>query len=417
MSLLMHKILAGESLNHHLDIEYIDECVNIIKSAKSEDASKTALKLSKAISKGIRGVIEVRIVDGQGVACILPPDLTFRHPLINTFRNHDLAGKDGLALLQETEKVIGEFNPVTGKLSGMLSKLVGVINISPDMIGGKLLDFIEGIAIIGHEVGHHLGYCQAVGTLVRGNVAVSYATKQVLGEEKRTTRIAAIKTATRLTGGEVEPQDILAAADSDNEEIIAGVVSVTAATQFRSKFGSSMYDRQAYEQLADQYSARMGLSVPFGTGLIKIHKAFGSYEMMSSPAFIALEVFKIAIILLGVFSNPFTIISYYFLSKYKHTMHSEYPTLTGRIDNLINDANSSLAMPGLTKEQRARVLSNISELKNTRNLVKRDQGPISAVYNWVHTSKDDRNITKQLMAIENLTNNDLFASAARLNTK
>lgn len=416
MTLLMQRVLAGESAAHHFSNDIVEQATKILEDGKGGKYKDTAKALSKVFSEGINGVIEVRIVSMPFTAAILPPDLTFRHPLINEFRNHNFAGKDGVALLQKSKMEVGDFNPATGKLSGMMSKLVGVLNISTDMIDGKMLTFEESIAICGHEVGHHLGYCAAVSSLVRGNAAVSYATKQVLKEEDRVNRIAVIKTAVGVVDAELDSRDLLAAADADNEEVTTGIISTTAARKFRSKFGSSMYDRQLYEQISDQYVSRLGLAVPLGKALVKIHKACGAYETQTSASFIVLEILKLCFLLGTIFVNPFSLFVYYFTSKAIFTSRSEYPTLSERINKLINDANSSLATDSLTDDQKTRVLKNIADLKDTQRNIKRDHGVISAIYTWVHTSREDRSISEQMRTLENLTNNKLFASAALLST-
>lgn len=416
MSLLTSRVMAGESISHSIDASHVPDLIEIIKKGKSSKVKDTAEELSKLLSKSINGTIEVRIVKGHLVACISPPDITFRHPLINKFREHNFTGKEGLSALSEASTAIGGFNPVTGKLSGLLTKVVGVINVSEDFINCTTTNADETAALLSHEVGHHIGYCIALSNMVRGNVAITFATSQLLGEESRNKRIELVKTSIGLVGGQIESKDLLAAADCDDENLTAGIISVTAAREFRSKYGSSIYDREMYEQISDLYAARLGLSTPLGTGLIKIHKAAGAYETMNSAAYVALEILKVSFILITLMGNPFNIFAYWFTSKAAFTARSEYPTLSQRIDKLINDANSSLSCNNLADDQKVKILKTIADLKDTKKQIKRDHGLISGIYTWVHTSRDDRNIAEQLRKIEALSNNSLYASATRLST-
>lgn len=203
------------------------------------------------------------------------------------------AGKGTTSILVDLEK---------GKITGALIEYRFTLNIGTEVMNGKFTTG-ELAAIILHEVGHAFTYLEYIVRAITTNQVMEGVAKELAGTndiKKREAILVSAKQALRL-----KDLDAASLAACEDNKVVEYTLISSTITEPDSQSGSSIYDENSFEMLADQYAARNGAGRDLVTALDKLHKSrqvkYISYR--STGEYLFVEALKVVMLVVGM-ANP-----------------------------------------------------------------------------------------------------------------
>jgi len=200
------------------------------------------------------------------------------------------AGKGTTSILVDLEK---------GKITGALTEYRFTLNIGTEVMNGKFTTG-ELAAIILHEVGHAFTYLEYIVRAITTNQVMEGVAKELAGTndiKKREAILVSAKQALRL-----KDLDAASLAACEDNKVVEYTLISSTITEPDSQSGSSIYDENSFEMLADQYAARNGAGRDLVTALDKLHKSrqvkYISYR--STGEYLFVEALKVVMIVVGM---------------------------------------------------------------------------------------------------------------------
>ena len=195
------------------------------------------------------------------------------------------AGKGTTSILVDLEK---------GKITGALTEYRFTLNIGTEVMNGK---FTTG------ELGHAFTYLEYIVRAVTTNQVMEGVAKELAGTndiKKREAILVSAKQALRL-----KDLDAASLAACEDNKVVEYTLISSTLTEPDSQSGSSIYDENSFEMLADQYAARNGAGRDLVTALDKLHKSrqvkYISYR--STGEYLFVEALKVVMLVVGM-ANP-----------------------------------------------------------------------------------------------------------------
>lgn len=335
------------------------------------------------------------------------PDLSRSHPIITNVRRQRGNNRAALAILKQRDSKVlnGRVDLQKGKVYGDLASVESVIEVTTGLLDYTAITHEEVAALILHEVGHILTYCEYVHRSVTSNYALLAVAEEVVGasEEKRIELIDATSKRFNIESDYLEPLKT-----SQSKEVAYSVLITRHIQKTRSELGANVYDERGCEHLADQYATRMGGGAALVTGLAKMYRRHPS--RYSTSRYIAFEGMKITLVALSTLAlSPFLLVA--MTMAYDPTQRI-YDEPEARFRRIRNELVGGMKDRSLSDDRRAQLKKDLemidaamSEYKDRRSF-----------YEYLYTTflPSARNQNKQIehqQELESLANNELFAKA------
>lgn len=351
-------------------------------------------------------------------AAVMPTWIDTNNPLINRWNRWEIGSKDGeAALAWAGQGAEGFVDLEKGRVGGIYSKLVNPSWLTEGALFGPMLTSGEVGSLIAHEVGHVVTMLACVGqidTTCMVLVSAARASVNAMPTEDRTKFYTQLKSATGV--------DVTKDSDAYNATTLPGVTSVLTAAvnqQFRSEFGTELYDLRSWEAMSDQFAARHGFARDLATSLDKMYRQYDPIAYRSTPVYLLVEMLKfVGAILLAVgfaISSPISaiILIPLLLSINPHARVYDRPQ--ERIARIRRDLVEAVKDKNMAKEKQKSVLKDIAVIDEILKDVKARESFYEKIWTFFSAyTRDQKRAMRELQSLEELINNDMFVAAASL---
>lgn len=232
-----------------------------------------------------------------------PLDIKANSILINKAVRHYFTNSKGMAAINAAKgatSVIVDLQK--GKVTGDLTNYQFKLNVGIEIMNSKYTAD-EVAAVILHEVGHAFTYLEYIVQAVTTNQVmegVSKALSETNDIKKREIILVGAKQALRL-----KDLDAASLAACEDNKVVEYTLISSTVLEPATQMGSSLYDENTWEMLADQYAARNGAGRDLVTALDKLHRSrqikFISYR--STGEYFFVEALKI-VMMVTALSTP-----------------------------------------------------------------------------------------------------------------
>lgn len=265
------------------------------KGKNLRDAGEASGHISKIIKNHTNLKVPFDISDYGPM--VETPHLNKNHPLIHDIRRDWISSADGLrAITDAGNSVKGTVNLVTGKVTGVFTDMENRMYYPESMLTSNRWTNEEHAAIVLHEVGHLMTYCEYMDRTVTTNqvlAAMSMALGKAGTAEQREAILVSTKKALSLD------LDTTELAKEKNNEVITYVVISNVAKTTADEIGFNIYDLNTWEALSDQYAARQGAGAHLVTALDKLYRMHGNISFRSTPMYLGMEALKFTLMFGG----------------------------------------------------------------------------------------------------------------------
>jgi len=368
--------------------------------------------------------ISVVFVPGDMHFCVYLPDVNRNHAMLDAPRREWFRSKQALDMIKSAEGGVirGGVNLKTAKVSGFFADLPTVIHIyTPEMIAKKLTD-AEIAAILLHEVGHLFVLFEFMNRTVTTNqvmAGISRALDGTVGADQREYIITSAKKSLNLSG--LNPKEL---AKTSNKQVIETVILSETVKQCVSELGSDIYDLNNFEQLADEFAARMGAGQELVTGLDKIMKGFGGIDGRTGLVYILAEACKLMLLVVsitalalgvGVGAGLYGIFLWTIAILSDSLMDPTYDRRGLRFTRIRAQLLQELKDQKLEKDRRLQLIESVSAIDTIIDSRKDRQQLSGIIAGFIFKSLRKRMDQEKLQSeIEALANNALWLKSAEL---
>lgn len=392
--------------------------------SESRDGGKLLSDRLSAIVKKHHN-LSVRFVLNNSLqpnAYVVPPKIDKNSPLVNFWRRAYGSNADGHTAINYSKgEAIGGVNFETGKVSGLFTQVTSSIIITRGALfgaGNVNLTDDELTAMIAHELGHILTYFATLGQSFRTAFILDNFVRAAMGNVEPEYRVKLIREFEEGTG--VSITDKVAVEESDNPNVIATLVLSDIVNESRSQYGTTLYDMRSWEALSDQFAARLGCAADLATAMDKLYRVYEPIHYRGTFKYLMMEVGKT--ILLGSImvttSVPGLIFgglvaTMLFVSASPH--QREYDKPYERVLKLRNELIAQLKAKDVPDEKVPGLLKDIEVINSILAETNDRQTFLEKL--WVVVSPNTRRqlkMSKEIQELEQMVNNELFVSAAKL---
>ena len=207
--------------------------------------------------------------------CIMLPQSVKNNPL--TMPEYTDFGENNIqTLLAESQKVVAKVNLRKAKVEGYFSTILFTIYYPIELFKGNLLTIEEHTGVLMHEIGHAFTICLASSRTISTNMILQYANKAIKNTQSPEEReIVYLNIKNKMNIKSIDEKELSKVKSNSVRDIV--LVS-NIAKSYRDEIGANIYSMTSCEQLADQFSSRMGCGVHVVTGLNKIYKTRLAYH-------------------------------------------------------------------------------------------------------------------------------------------
>ena len=385
--------------------------------------------LSKVIKKNTGLDMDVELaaegnyhIDDQ--AAIMVMDVDRNNAVLNEWRQAYAEGTDGLKAIDKATK--GTVDLVNAKVTGIFCEFKATIYLSRNFISkGSMLTIRELVGVVLHEIGHAFTYLEALGRGARTNFVLSNAAKELMGTSDKKRKYEILDEIEEASKIKISDRDLVL--QSRDEVGITTVLLSDMMVGMRSELGCNIYDYRGFEQLADQFAARMGYGADVVTALDKLFRKYGDAAYRGRITFMLIEVGKgvsfigamVAAVLISSVSPAHSI----FIVMMGALILSNNPLLDiydkpkRRFEVIKNELNKALKNKSISKAEKLKYISDIDYIDNVLS----DMNSRESLYAWVWKTvmpwgrKQARSMDMQ-KALEDLANSKLYTSSAKLET-
>lgn len=235
-----------------------------------------------ACVKARTGIMVTTIIQGDDYNAVAYPPLSAKnHPFYSAEQRLRLA-KATIGGLDVDKLLDGTVDLQKSIVSGSFSEIPCSIIMGNKFLSTDLLNPEEVAADYIHEVGHLFVYFMMLGRTYVTNFVLREVLQTFMGHADRTIRIKALESVEKIYGNRFEDKALLA--ETDDGEVIQGVVLGASIDRVRSDLGTKYYDQRLYEFMSDQFATRHGAGRALVTALDKLGRN-GSWMFRDSAYF------------------------------------------------------------------------------------------------------------------------------------
>ena len=388
--------------------------------------------LSKVIKKNTGLDMDVELaaegnyhIDDELATVIM--DVDKNNAVLSEWRQSWTEGFDGITAIDKaTMGTTGTIDLVNVKVTGIFCEFNSTLYLSRNLLGkDSILTIRELVGIVLHEIGHAFSYLEALGRGARTNFVLSNAAKELMGTSDKKRKYEILDEIEEASKIKISDRDLVL--QSRDEVGITTVLLSDMMVGMRSELGCNIYDYRGFEQLADQFAARMGYGADVVTALDKLFRKYGDAAYRGRITFMLIEVGKgvsfigamVAAVLISSVSPAHSI----FIVMMGALILSNNPLLDiydkpkRRFEVIKNELNKALKNKSISKAEKLKYISDIDYIDNVLS----DMNSRESLYAWVWKTvmpwgrKQARSMDMQ-KALEDLANSKLYTSSAKLET-
>ena len=393
-------------------VNYLEEIKRLDRKALATDKQAMA-KLSKIVAHHTGATVEIVFIPDEGAYTLQylmvgTPSLDKNHPLVN----------DQFRPFQETERDKnveaglnkGTVNLATGKIGGVYSKLPSTIFVPLAFFSHGGFTVEEFAALFLHEVGHVFVYFEHMTRMATTNYVLQEIARNMETSNTPEAREHVLVWAKDLL--KLPELDVRKLSTYTDKTTVEVAVFGQAVKKSISELGSSVYDSNNFEQLADQFVTRHGAYKELVTGLDKLLVMYGEDVRVSTTAHIVGQTFRV-ILALSVVGLPLAII----LSMCDGAGSTTYDRPGVRMTRVRNQLIERLKDNKLPKEQVEMLSKDLEAIDAVLVGVKDRLNVLDLIAKYFSKSRRQRFEAEEFQNdLERIANNDLFFKAAKLRT-
>ena len=337
--------------------------------------------------------------------CIMLPQSVKNNPL--TMPEYTDFGENNIqTLLAESQKVVAKVNLRKAKVEGYFSTILFTIYYPIELFKGGLLTIEEHTGVLMHEIGHAFTICLASSRTISTNMILQYANKAIKNTQSPEEReIVYLNIKNKMNIKSIDEKELSKVKSNSVRDIV--LVS-NIAKSYRDEIGANIYSMTSCEQLADQFSSRMGCGVHVVTGLNKIYKRYMHISTRSNVMFFFIEFLKICLLL------SFTTIGMFMITM-DSTEEPTYDRPKVRFKRLKEDLIQKAKQPDIPKELAHEIMNGVANIDEVLKGYKDRYQLVDVIANYIIPSRKAMVSQKEFQRqLEELSSNDLFVSALRL---
>lgn len=392
---------------------------------KSMASSSQAVAIEKTLFD-MTGIKVEFTMDDNGAYC-LPPIVDKNNPLIDNVMREWLTNASPLKMIEKAGGIVrGKVDLVHSKVSGVFSEMNCILNMPTYWVAGKFMNggfsAAELAAITLHELGHLFTGFEFLWHSVTTNQVLAGVAKGLDQSADQAEREMILMSAAKaLNLNEAEMKKL---AESGTNKA-ATILVLQEVTRFApSEIGTSIYDMNNWEQLADQFAARHGAQRDLFMALDKIHHLVGDISVRSTAKYVALEVVKVLLMFgtigLATVAGPAAIIPFFIWTAMILIDGPGSPLYDRpgvRLKRIRDQLVEQIKDRDLGKDVVVRLKEDLVACDKLLETVKDRFQLITLVFGFFNSEFRDRLKQEKLQQeLETLVANDLFVKSAELKT-
>jgi hypothetical protein len=396
------KLLTAE-IQSLMDKAVADKVTKITQQTLDESKISTILSAAS-------GFLNIKLVPDDSVlnAYTTAITLSSNHVFNDKMWRKYVGNADAYNLYRQVNNVlVGQIDLEAGKVGGDFAKIPLVIGVGHGFFDPKWGFTAEEIAgILLHELGHDFTYCYALHYTCTTNMVLGNAVKAIVAAKDMKQKHAIMSDIENTLGIKIDDKDELTRYDKYEHYYI------TMLGKYREKvydaLGSSSYNTNMSEQMADMFAARHGAGVAMVSGLHRFHKLVAAQpkeskalsRLCSIMGFVMFFPITIPLMIAGFMANDF-IAGTYDLDK-------------DRFIRVRNESYASLKDPELTADEKKLILAEIDVINKIISEADNVWTTSDKLAVLIRASQRNQLRQKRLQQdLEALTNNPLYALAAQ----
>lgn len=399
---------------------FLKEMSNLIGEMRRMDIKALAndkqvmAKMSKIMAHHTGATIDITFIPADGFytmqyLMVQVPRFDKNHALINDhFRPYQNTERDK-SMSAGLNK--GLVNLATGKIGGVYSKVPSLIYVPLEFLRSGGFTDDEFAAMILHEVGHVFVYFEHMTRMASTNYVLQEIAKNMETSTTPESREHVLVWAKDLLG--LPELDVRTIATYTDKTTVQVAVFGQAVKNSISELGSSVYDSNNFEQLADQFVTRHNGYKHLVTGMDKLHRFFGddSYRT-SDTAHIVGQTIRV-LLAMSVIGLPMAIM----MSMCDGAGTTTYDRPGIRMQRMRNQAIERLKDKKLPKEQVDQIEDDLKVIDGVLEGVKDRLNVLDVIAKFFMKSRRQRFEAEAFQnELERIAQNDLFIKAAKLRT-
>lgn len=386
------------------------------KDGRYNTEALNAVNIPNIVSNFTGMNISFDVLSGGGYnAYIRLPMVDRNHPFVQDwFRDSAFQDDLGAQLIRALGgKAVGGIDPVTGRVSGLYTKIRGDVYMGMGLLKDKSFTDGELAAIIGHECGHLWTYFKYLGTLVYSAHVMGAVAKSMMGLDTHKARVDTLIEAEKVLGVDLNDKEKIAAMPNAKVRSLyaQSVMVSTYAIKSRSETGANVYEMRSCEQLADQFVVRFNGGKDLAIALDKMYRKYWSKSTMNTATYTFLECLKLILFLAATFMFPVSMAIYLMCSNPTRKI---YDDPEARVKFIKQQMIDELKNKDLDSKRREQVLENIQAVETVEAGLD-DKRSLLELF-WTVIMPSGRSaLTQEQSAkeIEALLSNDLYLNAAK----
>lgn len=351
-------------------------------------------------------------------AFAIPPDIVKNSVMVRTYGSWLQKAGDGRKVLEnDIESAVGSVNRANATVGGFFQKVPCTVGITYGM--AKADDFTneEIVAALLHEVGHIFSYLETLAYTFSTCFTLFDTVKRLDKAKNTEEKVKIFKGVESATGVTISNQDMIAEA-SDNDTIAISIFS-DIYEQTKSEFGASIYDMRSWESLSDQFSSRMGMTVPLATALDKIMRSSGDTSYSTKFQIWSGTIIRWVVFVLAAMINP--VLSIFIILELLVLLFNPFKIVYDkpgeRLERLRQEILQQMKTKNIPAEQRLVLSHNLETI--TALIKATDDKELYYEKVWLFFSSKSRDQKAKrvlLQDLQSVANNNLFAAANLLQT-
>lgn len=328
--------------------------------------------------------------------------------------------------------VKGGIDLTTAKFYGFASEVEIPIILDADLLFTDVFTDGEILSTIEHEVGHTATYVENIGHVVTESVLMRAITEELADNQVDTVDVKLVNELSKLAkSSEFDVQTVLD--EAKNSRAVITRVSA-AAVVIQSTIGNPYNDINYWEMLCDQFSGRMGLYAELATANDKYARLGRSYELSSNTRHffvcasqLAAEIMHTTFaVVVSVATAPMGLffvgivyqlirLSNFVQNGKAYITPTTYDDPITRIKRTRGDIVSALRHVKGRKDWETKLMGDLDIVNGILDNMKERYDLYQHVWRFfASTYRQADDMRKEIVALEDLSNNQLFVSALKL---
>jgi len=321
-------------------------------------------------------------------------------------------------LLRQAKKknTVGSVDLATGKVTGAYAKMIFNMLMPASMLLGKQYTPEEVAAIMLHEIGHVITFCEMVGRCITTNQVMSSLTRLLDKSVTESTRITMFTAAADELKLNKDDAEVLRNAKTQEEVVL--VVLGKHQEEAVSELGYNAYDVSSCEQMADQFAARQGAGRDLTTGLDKMYTEFGMTKSATRTMLFIDSLLVVMLPILWVVTGAYPLIPLYLaLVIFLPSKEQLYDNPHARMTRIKHEAVERLKDKKISDQLRKNLLDDIKVYDEILDKYEDRLNVYEEIAYLVRPGFRNKHKIELLQkSLERLASNNLFVDAQKLKT-